>query len=102
VLKGCELIDQFECADGYLFISDYDCPFEEITNFTLVDKKFRVISRRWIGGPYVSFLIDGVEVHDEDKLRFNFSGDGVWELAFRSWSIPFLRPRISIKRLKGA
>ncbi len=41
-LPGYALLHQFETSNGYVLVTDYDCPFEEITNFILVSKQLRL------------------------------------------------------------
>ena len=46
-------------------MTDYDCPFEEITNFILVSKRLRLQSCRWLGWMYESFYLQRIEWVDE-------------------------------------
>jgi hypothetical protein len=55
-LAGYSLLHQFEIADGYFLVHDCDCPFEEMTHFTLLDRELRVLSSRGMGAPYASWL----------------------------------------------
>ena len=64
-LPGYELLHQFETSDGYILITDYDCPFEEITNFAFISKHLRLISCRWLGWMYETFLLERIEWIDE-------------------------------------
>ena len=64
-LPGYDLLHQFETADGYVLVTDYDCPFEEITNFILVTKRLRLQSCRWLGWMYESFYLQRIEWVDE-------------------------------------
>ncbi len=49
-LPGYTLLHQFETANGYILVTDYDCPYEEITSFALISKQLRLQSCRWLVG----------------------------------------------------
>src|SRR5687768_8225119 len=63
-LPGYSLLHQFLIEDGFLFITDYNCPMEEITEFTWCDSSLRRTSSRSVGWPYESFLLDRLEALD--------------------------------------
>lgn len=42
LLPSYALLSQFEIPDAYILVTDYDCPFEEITSFCLVSKELRL------------------------------------------------------------
>src|SRR5262245_28944487 len=54
-LPGYTLLHQFETSSGYILVTDYDCPHEEITNFALISKQLRLRSCRWLGWMYETF-----------------------------------------------
>ena len=90
---------QFETSGGYLLITDYDCPFEEITNFALLSTDLRLLSCRWIGVPYESFVLDAVDWLDE--RRFVATCGGLWWLfTIRPFGIWYAYPRLGMKRLR--
>lgn len=65
-LPGYVPLDQFETSDGYILVTDYDCPFEEITNFAFISKQpLRLKSCRWLGWMYETFLLEHIEWIDE-------------------------------------
>jgi hypothetical protein len=64
-LPGYALLHQFEIPDGFVFATDCDCPFEEVTCFSFVSKQLRLLSRRWLGCMYESFLLERIEWIDE-------------------------------------
>jgi hypothetical protein len=98
-VTGYSLLHQFEIPNGFLLVTDYDCPFEESTNFTLLSRELRVISRRSIGGAYCSFLLDKIEWLDDRNLIAVFYQDDRWKISIGARGIPYLRPRISAKRM---
>lgn len=103
-LPGYALLHQFETLDGYIFITDYDCPYEEITNFAFIGKQpLRLISCRWLGGMYETFLLEHIEWIDERTFIAVIGGsDHCWRLFIRSWGIPYIRPRLKLQWLAHA
>ena len=97
-LSGYSLLHQYEVADGFFFVHDWDCPFEEMTHFTLLSHQLRVLSSRFLGGPYVSWLLTGFVAIDESHFEARFGASDTWTVTLRDWSVPYLRPRISLKR----
>ena len=98
-IPGYSLLHQFDIPDGFLLVTDYDCPFEEATDFILLSRELRVISRRSIGGAYCSFLLDTIEWINERNLIAVFYRDDRWKISIAARGIPYLRPRISAKRM---
>ena len=98
-LPGYELLHQFECRDGFVLVTDYDCPFEEMTNFILVSKNLRLQSCRWLGGMYESFLLQRIEWVDERNFVAVIYQEHRYLLTIRSWWIPYFRPRLRMKYL---
>ena len=103
-LPGYVLLDQFEIADGYILITDYDCPFEEITNFAFISKQpLRLISCRWLGWMYETFLLEDIKWIDELTFIAVIGGsDHCWRFTLRSWGIPYIRPRLKLQWLVNA
>jgi hypothetical protein len=97
-LAGYCLLHQFETADGYFLVHDWDCPFEEMTHFTLLDRKLRVLSSRALGGPYASWLLTGFQAIDDSHFEAMF-GDDRWNITIRPWGIRTLYPRITLRRI---
>lgn len=93
-LPGYSLLRQYATVGGYLFVTDYDCPFEEKTCFTLVDKDLeRVLSSRAIGWMYGSFSLDDLFWHDERNFTAVLSGQS-YHLKIRKFYIPYLHPKL--------
>jgi hypothetical protein len=67
-LPGYALLHQFETSAGYVLVTDYACPFEEITNFILVSKQLRLRSCQSLGCMYASFLLERIEWIDDRTL----------------------------------
>jgi hypothetical protein len=98
-VPGYTLLHQFEMADGYLLVTDYDCPFEEATDFILLDRELKARSHRSIGAAYCSFLLERIEWLDEHSLLAMFYRHDHWKITIAPRGIPYLRPRISAKRI---
>ena len=74
-LPGYTLLHQFEASNGYILVTDYDCPFEEITNFALISKQLRLQSCRWLGWMYETFLLERIEWIDDRTFTAFFCGN---------------------------
>jgi hypothetical protein len=98
-IPGYSLLHQFSLLDGYLLITDDDCPFEEATHFILLDPALRLRSRRTLSVPYGSFLLQGFEWLNDSEAIATFYQDDAWQLTIRAWGIPFLRPRLQLRRV---
>ena len=48
---------QYATAHGVLLITSYDCPFEESSDFLLLDADHRVTARKRLMAPYASYLL---------------------------------------------
>ena len=96
-LPGYELRHQFETPDGFLLVTDYDCPFEEITNFALIDRRLRLQSCRWVGWMYETFLLERLEWTDDRTFTAFFCGNLCCRFTVRSWGIPYIRPRLKLQ-----
>jgi hypothetical protein len=44
-LEGVSLVDQYETDCGYLLITDYNDPWEELTVVTLLDQGFKLLGK---------------------------------------------------------
>ena len=98
-LPGYDLIRQFALADGYLFVTDYDCPFEEKTCFILVDKKIsRIRSERSFGRMYSSYWLKDLIWQDERNFTAIISGEP-YAFTIRSWYIPYIYPKLGVRAL---
>lgn len=100
LLSGYDLLHQFETADGYLLVADHQSPYEEATTFALVSRDLRLLSERTLAAPYATFLLDALRWTDEHRLVATFHGDLHYEVTIRERGIPFLRPRLKLKRMR--
>jgi hypothetical protein len=96
-LPGYTLLHQFETPNGYILVTDYDCPYEEITNFALISKQLRLKSCRWLGWMYETFLLERIEWIDDRTFTAFFCGNLSCRFTVRSWGIPYIRPRLKLQ-----
>jgi hypothetical protein len=102
-LPGYALLHQFETSDGCILVTDHDCPYEEITNFVLISRHLRLLSCRWLGWMYETFLLERIEWIDARTfIAFVGGSDHCWRLSVRSWGIPYIRPRLKLQRVDQA
>jgi hypothetical protein len=99
-LPGYDLIRQYQIDAGYLLVTDYDCPFEESTNFLLLSDDLHPLSRRRLGAPYASLSLEAIEWLDEQRFVAIMHGGHRWLGAIRPWGIPFLLPRLRLKWIR--
>lgn len=102
-IPGVEILEQFEIIAGYLLVTDYDCPFEEIFHFILLDRELRTVSRRSLGARF-SFVPDS-RVHLLKELRWEDDWHFLviltdcpkrWRFTIHRFGIPYIRPRLGI------
>ena len=110
-LPGYELLHQFELpASEYLLITDWDCPFEEATEFILLDSTLKILAKRKLAVPYGSFLLENLQVLSEHTIRLEFDNKAYWKLSVMpkpvraspffnlNW-LPIFKKRQQLKRL---
>ncbi|MDR3629516.1 MAG: hypothetical protein P4L42_04200 [Desulfocapsaceae bacterium] len=96
-LPGYDLIRQYDTIDGFLFVTDYDSPYGEATNFIFVDKRVeRVLSERSFGGMYASFWLEDLFWHDARNFTALLSGCE-YVFTIRSFFIPYFYPKLGIR-----
>lgn len=101
-VPGYTLLHQFRTDYGYLLVTDCDCPFEETTNFVLIDSNsMKTLSYRQFFVPYGSFNLDSFEWLDNQTAKVTFYKDDHWLLTLRSKGIPFLSPRMKAQRIQS-
>jgi len=98
-LPGYQLLCQFEVPDGYILVTDYDCPFEEITNFAFLDGRLRLKSCRWLGWMYETYLLTRLEWVDEKTFIVIINEQVAYRFTIHRWGIPYLRPRLRLEWL---
>lgn len=68
-LEGVSLVDQYETESGYLIFTDCDCPYEELTFVTLLDKGFKPLHSKMLGKfvyvfPSRTFAVQRIDIDD--------------------------------------
>ena len=101
-LAGYALLYQFETPAGYFLVHDWDCPFEEMTHFTLLDRRLRVLSSRAMGAPYASWLLTGITSIDSTCFEVTFAEGDRWRITLRPSGLRYLYPRIMLRRLHSS
>jgi hypothetical protein len=101
-VSGYVLLHQFAVDDGYLLVTDYDCPFEEATVFALVSPDLRLLSHRTVGVAYDTFLLIGLEWTGPRELIATFNDGFRMRVTLRRRGIPYLWPRLSVRRMLPA
>ncbi|MEY4766514.1 MAG: hypothetical protein RI907_3187, partial [Pseudomonadota bacterium] len=79
-LEGVSLVDQYETDDGYLIFTDCDCPYEELTFVTLLNKDFKPLHRKMLGKfvyvfPSRTFSVKRIDIDDEALVVYPYSPD---------------------------
>ena len=75
-IRGYQLLHQFDTPLGFLLITDEDCPYEEATSFTLLDRhSFKRLSERTLAVPYGSFSLEDIAWLDHYRARLRFWQD---------------------------
>lgn len=104
-IPGCVLLHQFRVGTDCLLITDWDCPYEEVTEVLLLDAAHRPVGHRRLGGLYASWCLRRVDVVDARRLRLAFYGDdAAWQITVRPpgrwWSPSGWRSRLAVERLR--
>lgn len=107
-IPGCELIRQFEVPDGYLLITDYDDPWEELTEVVLLDRELRIIGKQRLGKAGLAFarniyMLKDVEwLGDRDFITIPADeAQGRYQFTIRDWGVPYVYPRLKMLRLSS-
>ena len=93
-LEGVSLVDQYETESGYLIFTDCDCPYEELTFVTLLDKGFKPLHSKMLGKfvyvfPSRTFAVQRIDIDDgalvvhgsspeEGRYRVEVADVGTW------------------------
>lgn len=101
-VSGYVLLRQFETPAAFLLVTDYDCSFEEAVTFTLVSKgPLKVLAQRTVGAMYASCHLDDMTWADDRHFSTTFVGiDGRWDFTIRDLSVPFVRSRLGMHRVR--
>ena len=99
-IPGFQMLHQFQLQSGdYLLITDWDCPFEEATEFLLISSDFKITARKKLGAPYVSFLLDTVEVLNNNQLKVTIFENDHFLLTIKPPNLLKSKTNISLARI---
>ena len=84
-LEGVRLVDQYETDSGYLLVTDCDCPYEELTVVTLLDKGFKPLDSKLLGKfvyvfPSRTFAVQRIDI---DGIALVLQGSSADEGRYR-------------------
>lgn len=74
-IHGYDLLRQIDCGDYYLLITDYDCPFEEHTHVTILNKDLKIVADKGFSWIYNSFLMIDFKILHDHLFFLNFGED---------------------------
>lgn len=90
-IAGLVIEGQYRCVLpnktlGYLVITSFDCPFEESTEFSLLDEGFKLIATTSLAQMYDSFLLHLHWPIADNRLRLHYYGQFVLDLVITAGS----------------
>lgn len=74
-LPGFVLDAQYQHGDFYLFVTSWDCPFEEALEVVLTDADLRIVDRKRIGAMYSSTWLETCRVVSPNQLLLDCGSD---------------------------
>jgi hypothetical protein len=74
-ISGYCLEAQYRCGSHYLFITSWDCPFEEFYEIILTTESLDVVAQDRIGAMYTETWLEHHEVVAENQLILHFDND---------------------------
>ena len=99
-IPGFQLLHQFQLQSGdYLLITDWDCMFEEATEFLLISNDFKISARKTLGAPYASFLLDTVEILNSNQLKVTIFENDYFLLTIKPPNLLTRATSLSLKRI---
>jgi hypothetical protein len=92
-VPGFRIDAQYRCHAGYLLVLSWDCPYEESSEFVLLDPRFRILAHATLGQPYASYLLDSQWPCAPDALIAHYNGEQFFRVSlvaprwWRGWRI---------------
>jgi hypothetical protein len=79
-LEGVKLVDQYETDCGYLLITDYNDPWEELTVVTLLDQGLKPLGSKLLGKfvyvfPSRTFAVQRIDIDGDALVLHGSSAD---------------------------
>jgi hypothetical protein len=77
-ISGCIIDKVFPMQDGWIVITNDDCPFEESLNITYLNSKLEILDEVTIGWMYATGSLKNFEIVGADTFQFNFFANENW------------------------
>lgn len=105
LVPGVEIVKQYAVeGDRYLIVTDYDDPWEELTELVLLNQRGGVLAKQRLGSIGTAFARKTYAVKDVEWLNESEfmtiprnSEDGYFRCAIRPFGIPFFYPRMHVE-----
>jgi hypothetical protein len=99
-VSGYCLRHQILVPEGYLLVTDFDCPWEETTCFTLISHELKYVTSDSFSGPmYGSRALTDLVLMKSGTIRFVLEVEGPLELTFGPSRSLSERPRMTFAKL---
>ncbi|WP_243322296.1 hypothetical protein [Geothrix sp. SG200] len=99
-ISGYSLLHQIQIPEGYLLVTDFDCPWEETTCFTHISTELKYISSDSFSGTmYGSDALTDFVLMNNGVIRFVLEIEGPLELTFGSRNALSERSRMTFTKL---
>jgi hypothetical protein len=95
-IPGYVIDAQYQCDDGYLLVTSYDCPFEESYTCLLLAEDLSVRARADLGVPYGTFLLHAHWPTGDRTLRLHFQTRLFYSLTIQP-PAGFFRPSYALR-----
>ena len=82
-IAGYVIEGQYRCPNGFLLITSYDCPFEEISELILLTSDLCIAAHETLGAPYESYLLNAHWAIDDRALRLHYNDRLFYTLTIR-------------------
>ncbi len=79
-VPGYVIEAQFSVGSRYLIITSYDYPLEEANHILLLDQDCRILSTKYVGVWYYTFLFKSAEPVADNQLLLTFEGEMLWRM----------------------
>lgn len=104
-IRGSSLRWQFSLPKAFVLITDYDDPWEEITEITLLDTSLKTIGTASLGGGGTAFALSTYQVKDIQWLdQHSFvtvpttPEQGQFQIAVRDRPFPVMGTRLKVTK----
>jgi hypothetical protein len=80
-LPGYVIEGAYRCGEGHLFITSWDCPFEESNDFTLLNEDYKIVATAGLGSMYTSYLLEKHWAISDHAIRLRYDTDIFYTLS---------------------